>query len=48
MLATIDRHLCGYEVCCIRNSTDILVGFGDRSRTDVLVCRAMDSFWLED
>jgi hypothetical protein len=24
------------------------VWFGDHSSTDVLVCRAMDSFWLED
>jgi hypothetical protein len=24
------------------------VCFGDRSSTDLLVCRAMDSFWLED
>jgi hypothetical protein len=29
-------------------STDIAEWFEDRSRTDVLVCRAMDSFWLED
>jgi hypothetical protein len=29
-------------------STDIAVGFGDRSSIDVLVCQAMDSFWLED
>jgi hypothetical protein len=34
---------------CLRTSTDIgRVWFGDRSSTDVLVCRAMDSFWLED
>jgi hypothetical protein len=29
-------------------STDIAVGFGDRSSEGVFVCRAMDSFWLED
>jgi hypothetical protein len=29
-------------------STDIAVRFGDRSSQDVFVCRAVDSFWLED
>jgi hypothetical protein len=29
-------------------STDIAVGFGDRSSADVLVCRATHSFWFED
>jgi hypothetical protein len=35
--------------CCFRTSTDIsCVFFGNRSSTDVCVCLAADSFWLED
>jgi hypothetical protein len=51
-------RLYGYGIGSLRTWTDIgsvcvgihssEVGFGDRSSTDVLVCRAMDSFWLED
>jgi hypothetical protein len=54
----MDGRFYGYGIGSLRTSTDIgsvCVGihsseewFEDRSSTDVLVCRAMDSFWLED
>jgi hypothetical protein len=57
-LATMDGRFYGYGIGSLRTSTDIgwcVLGFARgktwfevRSSTDVLVCRAMDSFWLED
>jgi hypothetical protein len=33
---------------CVLESTPVKTWFKSRSSTDVLVCLAMDSFWLED
>jgi hypothetical protein len=41
--AAVDGRYYGF-----RTSTDITVCVGICSSTDVLVCRAVDSFWLED
>jgi hypothetical protein len=54
----MDGRFYGYGIGSLRMSTDtgsVFVGicsseewFEDRSSTDMLVCQAMDSFWLED
>jgi hypothetical protein len=46
-LATMDGRFYGYGIVVFGTSTDIgRVCVGIRSSTDVLVCRAMDS-WME-
>jgi hypothetical protein len=48
-LTTMDGRFYGYGIVVFGTSTDIgSVCVGICSSTDVLVCRAMDSFWLED